>query len=468
MSAQFGTSATQAKYNFMRKPFLQPQQTNRDSQRHVLTVSQLNRKAKGLMESEVGTIWLEGEISNFIQAASGHWYFTLKDNAAQIKCAIFKFKNRLISLSPKEGDKVIVKGKVSLYEARGDYQMIADYMEPAGLGNLQQKLNALIKKLQAENLFSEENKKQLPYLPKAIGVITSPTGAAIHDVITVLQRRCPMIPIIIYPTQVQGQTASSNIISALNTAQQRNECEVLLMTRGGGSLEDLWSFNDEKLAYEIAKCTIPIVAAIGHEVDVTITELVADLRAATPSAAAELIAPDQQSLWQKVDLCSQDLNNSINNKIYELQTRLNTARLKLKDPEHSIFQATHQLDKLKNRLGQSFTNIVDTKESQLFRLNTKLTHSHPKEILTRNKHQLELLNARLRNVIHSILQSKQNKTALVANNLNTLSPLSTLSRGYSIARDKKNLQVISKVTQTSKGQEISVMLSDGEINCEVK
>ncbi len=452
----------------MRKPFLQPQQINQNTRRQVLTVSQLNRKAKQLMESELGTIWLEGEISNFIQAASGHWYFTLKDNSAQIKCAIFKFKNRLINLSPQEGDKVIIKGKVSLYEARGDYQMIADYMEPAGLGNLQQKLNALVKNLEALGLFSADNKKPLPFLPKAIGVITSPTGAAVHDVITVLERRCPMIPIIIYPTQVQGKNAAENIRYALQKAQQRNECDVLLMTRGGGSLEDLWSFNDEQLAYEISACSIPIVAAIGHEVDVTITELVADLRAATPSAAAELVAPDQQSLWQKLDIYNQDLNNCISSKIYQLQTRLNIARLKLKDPEHSILQANRQLESNKNKLKEAFLNSLKNNKNRLERLSQKLAHFHPKEKLIRNKHQLEVLEYKLRNSLRQILQQQKNRLVIAANNLNTLSPLSTLGRGYSITRDKKSMQVITKISQVSSQQNISIMLSDGEIDCQVK
>ncbi len=450
----------------MRKPFLQPQQPN--TQRQVLTVSQLNRQAKRLMESELGTVWLEGEISNFIHAASGHWYFTLKDNSAQIKCAIFKFKNRMINLSPKEGDKVIVKGKVSLYEARGDYQMIADYMEPAGVGKLQQELNALMNHLEEQGLFSADKKRALPFLPKAIGVITSPTGAAIRDVITVLQRRCPMIPIIVYPTQVQGKTAASNIINALQKAQQRNECDVLLMTRGGGSLEDLWSFNDEPLANKISQCHIPIVAAIGHEIDITITELVADLRAATPSAAAELIAPDQQSLWQKLDIYSQDLSHCIHSKIYDLQTRLNIARLKLKDPEHSILHARHQLDINRNRLAEAFTRNIDSNKNQLERLSKKLAHFHPKEKLLRNKHQLEVMQSRLKSSLQKILQQQQNRLSITANKLNTLSPLSTLCRGYSITRDQKTKQVITKISQVTSQQSISVLLSDGEIECQVK
>lgn len=456
----------------MRKPFLQPQQSgglapSQNPQREVLSVSQLNRKAKSLLESKLGSVWLEGEISNFVQAASGHWYFTLKDSAAQLKCAMFKFKNRLINLSLNEGDKVIVKGKVSLYEGRGDYQMIVDYMEPAGLGNLQQELNALIKKLENQDLFLSKNKKKLPFLPKTIGVITSPSGAAIHDVITVLQRRCPMISIIIYPTQVQGKTAATDIINALTKAERRNECDVLLMTRGGGSLEDLWSFNDEQLAHKIASCCIPIVAAIGHEVDITITELVADLRAATPSAAAELIAPDQQHLWQKIDILNQDLMTSLSNRIMQLQTRLNIARLRLVEPDQAILKASHLLNNLVGRLKASFLNTLSDKENKINHLSKQLARCHPKEKIINNKHRLEVLKNRIDIAINRELENDKNQLALAASNLNTLSPLSTLQRGYSISRDKNTHQVISKVEQVCKGQQISILLSDGEIDCQV-
>jgi len=451
----------------MRKPFLQPQNPSQPAQRQIFTVSQLNRKAKSLMEAELGTIWLEGEISNFIRAASGHWYFTLKDNNAQIKCAIFKFKNRLIQISPREGDKVIIKGKVSLYEARGDYQMIADYMEPSGLGELQQELNALIKKLEAQQLFASENKKKLPFLPKAIGVITSPSGAAIRDVITVLERRCPMIPIIIYPSVVQGRDASKDIRAALTKAASRNECDVLLITRGGGSLEDLWCFNNEQLALQIAACKIPIVAAIGHEVDVTITELVADLRAATPSAAAELIAPEQQTLWQSLDVRFQELNDSINSTIYQLQTRLNIARLKLKEPDQLIQTGQHLLDKLTHRMQLGYIRQFRTHQVRLESITKKLAELNPKEKLLGHKHQLAATIARLDTAIIALVKSHQNKLSLVAASLNTLSPLSTLSRGYSITRDKKTRDVINTVAQTSKDQKLSILLSDGEIDCRV-
>jgi exodeoxyribonuclease VII large subunit len=451
----------------MRQPFLQPQKANTPVNREVLTVSELNRKAKSVIETELGSIWLQGEISNFIRAASGHWYFTLKDATAQIKCALFKFKNRAVQFSPKEGDQVVIKGKVSLYEARGDYQLIADYMEPAGAGQLQQQLNALIDKLSSQGLFAPENKQTLPYLPKRIGVITSPTGAAIHDVLTVLERRCPMVPVIIYPTQVQGAQAASSIINALDIAQQRNECDVLLMTRGGGSLEDLWCFNDEKLAHHIANCRIPLVAAIGHEVDVTITELVADLRAATPSAAAELMVPDQQALWQKLDGLCQQLSGSLLYKISELQNRLMLANAKIKDPENAILSANRQLDQLVHRLAATFEQQILIRQNQVDQLNNRLSAANPKESLLKNHFSLKQLQSRLKIAMENRLERCGNQLGLNANKLDTLSPLSTLSRGYAIARDTNSKQVITKVRQTHQNQSLNLMLSDGEVHCKV-
>ncbi|MBV1908894.1 MAG: exodeoxyribonuclease VII large subunit [Kangiellaceae bacterium] len=451
----------------MRKPFLQPQQPKSVADRQILTVSQLNCKAKAIIESNFTNIWIEGEISNFIKAASGHWYFSLKDESAQIKGAMFKFKNKHISFTPSEGDKVLVKGKVSLYEARGDYQLIADYMEPSGVGKLQQELTRLVTRLESEGLFSKQNKKQLPNLPRAIGVITSGTGAAIHDVLTVLKRRCPMVPVVIYPTQVQGAAASKNIIESLKTAQLRNECDVLLMTRGGGSLEDLWCFNNEQLTREIHRCTIPIVAAIGHEVDVTITELAADLRAATPSAAAELLVPEQQTLWQKIDWFNQDIIAHIRQKINAQQVRLNTAKLKLRDPERQILMASNKLTELNLSLKMSYECNINKKRTKLEELSKKLKTFHPRERLLVQRHRLDLLANKLKISEVRLLESKRNQLSIRASLLDTLSPLSTLARGYSITRDRENKRVIVDASQVKIDQELTVLLSQGEISCRV-
>jgi exodeoxyribonuclease VII large subunit len=449
----------------MRQPFLKPQTPSGTVNREILSVSQLNRLAKRALESEVGAVWLEGEISNYIRAASGHWYFSLKDNQAQIKCAMFKFKNRSTNFSPNEGDKVVVKGNISLYEARGDYQLIVDYMEPSGLGKLQQQLNVLIEKLAAEGLFAPERKRVLPVMPKAIGVITSPTGAAIHDVLNVLKRRCPLVPVIIYPSQVQGKEATQQIVAALHKAQKLNQCDVILMTRGGGSLEDLWCFNDEQLAREIVSSKIPVVAAIGHEIDNSITELVADLRAPTPSAAAELLVPEQQTLWQKIDLLSQSLSGSLLYKLEQLQSQLNIAKLKLRDPEFQLLKANNQLESLKLKLQKQISEVLLNNKTRLQNLEKKLNSVNPKQRLLNQHHHLSILKSRLKVSINSNVTNSQNKLKTLARELNALSPLATLERGYSVTRDNQTQKVITKVSQVKKGQELTILVSDGEVNC---
>ncbi len=450
----------------MRQPFLKPQKPTGQGSRNILSVSQLNRLAKRTLESEVGAQWLEGEISNFIRATSGHWYFSLKDEQAQIKCAMFKFKNRSVGFVPKEGEKVVVKGNISLYEARGDYQLIADYMEPSGLGKLQQQLNQLIEKLQQEGLFDSARKRQLPKIPKAIGVITSPTGAAIRDVLNVLQRRCPMVPVIIYPTQVQGKEATEQIINALQKAQALNQCDVLLMTRGGGSLEDLWCFNSERLAREIVSSTIPVVAAIGHEIDTSITELVADLRAPTPSAAAELLVPEQQVLFQQIDLISQNLLASILYHLELRQSRVDMARLKLKDPNYQILKASNRLDKLVQKLNRLTNQRVEQQASRLQGLAARLEKLSPTQRLLTQKHQLSVLKSKLLTSMNSILSNQQNELRSIVGELNALSPLATLQRGYSVTRDQKSEKVITKVDQVNPDQALTILLSDGELDCQ--
>lgn len=448
----------------MLKPILQPQQPPK---RVILTISQLNRQAKSCLESQVGTVWLSGEISNLTKAASGHWYFSLKDDNAQIKAAMFRFKTHNLSFSPTEGDMVVVKGKVSLYEARGDYQLIADYMEPAGEGALQLKLRELQKKLNAEGLFSPELKKPLPLFSKSIGVITSPTGAAIHDVLSVLKRRCPMIPVIIYPTQVQGTQAAKEIIAALETAERRNECDVLLITRGGGSIEDLWSFNDEQLARRIAQSTLPIVAAIGHEVDVTITELVADLRAPTPSAAAELLVPEQQALKQQVDLLERSLTKSLLTQLEAYQIRLNIARLKTADPSAAILTSNQRLEKLKQQLSGSLNEKLQQLEKQVSDIELRISKVNPKTILDAQSLRANKLENRLHNSWKKLFEKRQNHFLRLASSLETLSPLKTMGRGYAINRDDESRSVINSVEQLNVGQCIEMLFTDGRAKAKV-
>ena len=278
--------------------------------RNILTVTKLNRLARTILESEIGLVWLSAEVSNFVAASSGHWYFTLKDNKAQVRAAMFKNANRSVRVRPKEGDRILVRASVGLYEPRGDYQLIVEHLESDGEGQLKLAYEALKQTLMAEGLFDAQNKKPLPHTIQKVGIITSASGAAIHDALTVFKRRSPATQIVIYPAMVQGELAAGQLINALNKANMRNEVDVVLLTRGGGSLEDLWCFNDEQLARCIAASAIPVVSAVGHEVDMTIADFVADLRAPTPSAGAELLSRDQSALRQQLAQQVSQLNRS--------------------------------------------------------------------------------------------------------------------------------------------------------------
>ncbi|WP_444998077.1 exodeoxyribonuclease VII large subunit [Aliikangiella sp. IMCC44359] len=449
----------------MIQPFLKPQQP---PERIVLTVSQLNKQSKQTIENQIGSVWLSGEISNLTKAVSGHWYFSLKDQSAQIRCAMFRFKTQNLRFSPENGDKVIIKGKVTLYEARGEYQIVADYMEPDGQGTLQHQLNLLMQKLRSEGLFDEQHKKALPTMPKRIGVITSATGAAIHDVLNVLERRCPMIPVLIYPSQVQGAAASKSLINALKTAEKRAECDVLLLTRGGGSLEDLWCFNDEKLAEQIFHCQIPLVAAVGHEVDTTIAELVADLRAPTPSAAAELLVPEQNVLQQNIDNLTFNLTQVLQSKVDKLQTQLNVAQLKLSNPANLIASNQYQLTNTYQKLISTYRENTADSQKQLDQLSRKLDQLNPINELKANQQRILKLKYQLFSEWQGQFEKLNNQLKITASSLDTLSPLSTLSRGYSIVREPESKKIINRTSQLSIGQTVDLLLSDGEANCTVK
>jgi exodeoxyribonuclease VII large subunit len=387
----------------------------------IFTVSRLNQTARELLEQGLGTISVTAEISNIAYPASGHWYFSLKDNKAQIRCAMFKGANSRAAFKPQEGDQVLVKGSVSLYEPRGDYQLIVEKMEPQGDGALQRAFEQLKLKLEIEGLFLETYKKSLPTLPRSIGVITSKSGAAIHDILTVLKRRFPAIPVIIYPCTVQGASAATEIIAALNTANARAECDVLILSRGGGSLEDLWCFNDESLARTIFKSALPIVTGIGHEVDVTIADFVADKRAATPSAAAELVSPDQAHFKQQLTQMRQQLSSTLNYYLVELNQRLTWLTKSLRHPQHTLQEQAQTLDRLRNQLQK---NMLD------------------------------------------FLQRRQQTLALLAGTLHAYSPLLTLSRGYAIVKNEQGALVTS-TRSVELGDTLKVTLENGELNCKV-
>ena len=429
----------------------------------VYTVTRLNRHARMLLEGEMGSVALSGEISNLATPSSGHWYFSLKDNQSQLRCAMFRGNNRSVAFRPKNGDQVLIFGKVTLYEPRGDYQLVANTMAPAGEGLLKQQYEALKQRLAAEGLFDTELKQPLPPHPTRIGIISSPTGAALHDILSVLARRAPHLQVIIYPSQVQGDIAAAQLISALETANRRAETEVLILARGGGSLEDLWSFNDERLVRAIAASRLPVVSAVGHEVDFTLSDLVADLRAPTPSAAAELISRDgnaqllQYQQWQqRLQQAQRRFIAQSNNQLARL-----SARLQLQHPRQQLQQQAQQLDQLQARLQRALKLRLTQAQQRLSNGRLRLQHQHPASRLQSRQLQLNGLQQRLSASLKAKLDYRGHQLALAGSRLNAMSPLATLSRGYSITLHQE--QVLADAKQVQPGDAITTRLANGEV-----
>lgn len=429
---------------------------------HALSVSELNRQARQLLERSFLTIEVQGEISNFVQPSSGHWYFTLKDAKAQVRCAMFKNRSMHLRFRPKNGDKVVVRAKVSLYEGRGDYQLICEQMAEGGIGQLQQSFEALKEKLTEEGLFAEQHKQQLPQYAKHLGIITSATGAAIHDILTVLKRRFPALPVSIYPTAVQGDEAPSQICKAIELANKDQRCDVLIVGRGGGSLEDLWAFNDERVARAIFASQLPIISAVGHEVDISISDFVADVRAATPSAAAELISPDQQALRSQVYQLKNRLLRQVKQRMLLQQSRLNSIAARLRHPGERLRERAQQLDGLELRLIQALQQKLQNSKIYVDNLSKRLSLIAPAQRIAVQRNHLTAIELRLGRAMQQQQQSKQQQLRLVASRLNSISPLATLDRGYAIAQ-KDNGEVIHSSKQVSIGESIETRLHQGKI-----
>ncbi|MEW9798909.1 exodeoxyribonuclease VII large subunit [Alteromonas sp. CYL-A6] len=442
-------------------------QTPPANPRQILTVTKLNRLARTLLESEMGLVWLSAEVSNFVSASSGHWYFTLKDNKAQVRAAMFRNANRLVRQRPKEGDKILVRASVGLYEARGDYQLIVEHLEDDGEGRLKQAFDALKAKLLAEGLFDTARKCPLPASVSRLGVITSATGAALHDVLSVLARRSPSTQVIVYPSMVQGESAPAQLIRAIETANRRNEVDALLLTRGGGSMEDLWCFNDETLARTIASSDLPIVSAVGHEVDITIADFVADLRAPTPSAAAELLSRDTQALMQQVDNLVARLNRAVSQQIVSARQQLQ-ARFQHLRALHPALQIKTQVQRL-GHMTQSLKSAITQRLREQYRyqeqLSRQLMRNNPAQTLTEKKVALQRAQQRLERAMQRTLSSARENLANQAQLLNSVSPLATMARGYSITFD--NETTITSVAQVSEGDTLTTRISDGEISSTV-
>ncbi|MDO6474962.1 exodeoxyribonuclease VII large subunit [Alteromonas sp. 1_MG-2023] len=431
--------------------------------RQILTVTKLNRLARTVLEGEIGLVWLSAEISNFVAASSGHWYFTLKDNKAQVRAAMFKGSNRYVKQRPKEGDKVLVRASVGLYEPRGDYQLVIEHLEADGDGALKQAFEALKLKLQRDGLFDADAKRPVPQVINKIGVVTSSAGAALHDVLTVLKRRSPATEVIVYPTLVQGEQAPAQIIHALETAYHRDEVDVILLTRGGGSLEDLWCFNDEALAHCISASPVPVVSAVGHEVDVTIADFVADVRAPTPSAGAELLSRDQSERLAYVQQKASALSRAWQQQFRQQQHQLAVLqqRLKAVHPERRLQSQSQSLDRAALALSHAMESRIAGYATRLNNLLRRLDRQNPANRVVRLQDRCSQLDSALKKSVQRLLESKNRQLQGQAQLLNSVSPLQTLTRGYSItfADDKP---VLSS-TEVSEGDEITTRLASGEI-----
>jgi exodeoxyribonuclease VII large subunit len=364
----------------------------------VLSVTQLNKLVRELLEGSLPPLWVSGEISNLTRAASGHWYFSLKDGSTQVRCVMFRNRNAALAWQPKEGDKAEARVQVSLYEARGEFQLTVELLQKAGLGALFEAFEKLKQKLELEGLFATERKRPLPVFPQQIGIVTSPDAAALRDVLTTLKRRMPSIQIIIYPTPVQGKGSAESIARAINSASSRKECDVLIVCRGGGSMEDLWSFNEEVVARAIANCVMPVVSGVGHETDFTIADFAADQRAPTPTAAAELVSPDRAALLHKVQQTMQRLQRQVNFGLHNRMQRLDSLAHRLIHPGERIQQRWTILEHLRVRLQGNISQQLTMRQTQLHRLSQNLEHLAPQQVLNRG---YSMVQNHLGVVIHS-------------------------------------------------------------------
>ncbi|MEA3179987.1 MAG: exodeoxyribonuclease large subunit, partial [Gammaproteobacteria bacterium] len=483
-------------------------------ERNVYTVSRLNREVRVLIERGLGVIWVEGELSNLSVPSSGHWYFSMKDRDAQLRCAMFRQRNMSVGFTPKSGQQILARGRVSLYEPRGDYQFIVEHLEEAGVGALKREFERLKAKLAAEGLFALERKRSLPRFPRRIGIVTSPTGAALRDILHILARRFPPAAVLIYPTPVQGDAAIPSIVEAIETASARAECDVLIVARGGGSIEDLWAFNDERVARAICACAIPIVSGVGHEIDFTIADFVADARAPTPSGAAELVAPDRTACLEALARTMERLSVSMRRELRTVGTRFTAAnaRLKLSHPGVRLSQQAQRLDELEQRLTACVQRELRTIASRFEGVSQRLKLAHPGLRLAQQTKRLEALDQRLAGAMRSALHTDRaritdmytrlihespanrvrefrvehgalegrldhamkqlisradHRLGLAIRTLNTVSPLATLGRGFALVKRVSDGKLITDSNTVSVGDEIEARLANGTVTARV-
>jgi len=438
---------------------------DRDHTENILSVSSLNSMARSLLESNFPAVIVEGEISNLAVPSSGHWYLTLKDKSSQIRCAMFVNRNRMVLFKPENGKQIIVRGRLSIYEGRGDYQLILDGMEEAGDGALQRAFEQLKRKLHDEGLFADENKQEMQNHYQHIGVITSATGAAVQDILSVFARRFPATRITLLPVVVQGAGAADEIVRAIeraNTLAEKIGLQALIVGRGGGSLEDLQAFNEERLARAIFASELPICSAVGHEVDFTIADFVADLRAPTPSAAAEQLSPNQEDYFELLLSTSAQFKSAISLAIKQGRQQLTWIAKQLKHPDRRLQEQTQNLDRLDIRLRRAMSSNIAKQRIELTQMQRTLSANSPKQLLERNKIRLAAGRGRLDQSLRSVLASHRSSLRTLSRSLNSVSPLSTLARGYSITVDSSS-KVIRSTDDVKVGATITSRLGAGEI-----
>lgn len=438
------------------------------SSRTIISVSRFTSLLKDLLEDNFSHVWIEGELSNLSQPASGHLYFTLKDSGAMLRCVMFRSSAKALKFRLEEGQSLIVRGRVSVYDQRGEYQLICEYLEPRGAGALQVAFMQLKERLAAEGLFAEDRKRPLPLLPRRVGVVTSASGAAIHDILNVLGRRFAALEVLLYPVRVQGEGAGGEIARAIDDLNRLQAADVLIVGRGGGSLEDLWAFNEEVLARAVARSRIPVISAVGHETDWTICDFVADLRASTPSAAAELVCASSEELQQRLEGLQHRLQQAIQGQLRLLQRRLEGLGRALREPSLLLGHLGQRVDDLSERLDNGLRNLLARRREQLARCEQQLAGQHPSVRLAGLRQQLLLLSERAERRVTALLDRLGREQGEAVARLDALSPLQTLARGYAVAEAAEDGTLVRDAAQLSAGQQLRLRLARGRALCRVE
>tara|TARA_B100001765_G_scaffold142546_2_gene90467 strand:+ start:4267 stop:5625 length:1359 start_codon:yes stop_codon:yes gene_type:complete len=439
-----------------------------DNTQEIISVSEINKRAKSILEENFPFVWIQGEVSNFFSAASGHWYFSLKDETSEIRCAMFTNKNHHITFEPKDGDHLVLNGTLSIFEGRGQYQIIVEHIELAGEGALLKAFEELKKKLQLEGLFDDSIKRQLPAYPKDIAVVTSPDGAVIQDIINVLDRRSPFLDLTVVPTLVQGEKAAPLICDALNKVGKLKKVDVVILARGGGSIEDLWAFNNEEVARAIVNCPTPIISAVGHETDFTISDFVSDLRAPTPSIAAEIISQPYSELIETLEGYQNYISRSVISQIDFQRTQITNLVKRIRHPGDKLREISQKLDYVETALIQNINQEISFKKNGLNLKDLSLQQNSPQNKIKEAKVYLQNASKDLLKALKLEIEKKSTDLAEIVATLQAVSPLSVLSRGYSIISTEPDGKILSSSNQVEIGQTISAILSKGSIKAEIK